>query len=460
MIERTCAWVEQATKGKMIANPTDAFLLIEGVSTDTRQVSPDSLFIPLIGENFDGHDFLNQAIAGGAIATLWQADHPLPNDVEIPVIQVRDTLKALQDLASHYRDELAIPIIAITGSNGKTTTKDLVNAVLSVKYRVDKTAGNLNNHIGLPLTLLSMSEETEIGIVEMGMNHSGEISLLSQIARPNLAVITNIGESHLAYLGSRDGITDAKWEITEGLVPDGKLLIHGDEPLLLKKQDLIEQTIIRIGFSHQNDLYPIQIQMHDLDGMQFCTPDDTVVFDLPLLGKHNILNALYAVQMGRLFGLSEQEIQTGLAVSQITGMRLEVKKAANGMLIIDDAYNASPTSMKAALDLQQTCMPEMEKWVLLGDIREIGEQEEIYHREIGAYAISKKMDRIYTIGEKGEWIAQGAEAENNVSSCLIQHFSSVSEAANHLQQAGNPNVLLLVKASQAVGLNQVIQNLI
>lgn len=458
MIVRSCAWVVKATQGKWIANGGEDARLIKGVSTDTRKIATGSLFIPLIGENFDGHDFLEQAITGGAIATLWQADHPLPQ-VNIPIIQVEDTLRALQQMAHQYRVELAIPIIAITGSNGKTTTKDLVGSVLSTKYNVSQTAGNLNNHIGLPLTLLSMSDETEIGVVEMGMNHAGEIALLSRIAKPNIAVITNIGESHLENLGSRAGIATAKWEIIEGLAEDGVVYLNGDEPLLQQKIPMIKNKSVRLGFMKTNDEYPVEIQAQDLTGIQFTTNYDSTPFSLPLLGKHNILNALYAIQIGRHFDLGEKEIQTGLANAKISGMRLEVKQAKNGMLMIDDAYNASPTSMKAALNLQQTLEPQLEKWVLLGDMREIGEDEERYHREIGAIAIEKKVDRIYTIGDRGKWIAAGAQ-EACDKSCMIHHFHSIDEASAHLQEEGNRNVLLLIKASQAMRLDKIVQKLI
>lgn len=458
MIVRTCEWVEQATGGKLVGTPADPHLLIQGVSTDSRKRSEGSLFVPLKGENFDGHRFLKQAIQAGCIASLWKEEVPIPENVTIPFILVEDPLTALQQLASCYRNELDIPIVAVTGSNGKTTTKDLISSVLSSKYRVAKTQGNLNNLIGVPLTILSMPEETEIGVVEMGMNQKGEISQLSKIARPNVAVITNIGESHLEFLGTRAGIAEAKWEITEGLKPDGILIINGDDPILLERISTIEQDVVRIGFGTENDQYPLAIETRGLDGIQFSTNDAR--FELPLIGRHNVLNALYAIQVGRLFKLSEEEIGQGLKNATVTEMRLQLHRARNKMFMINDAYNASPTSMKAALDLLQEVEPHTEKWVLLGDMLEIGEKEERYHREIGAYAAEKNVKRILTIGERGKWIAEGAAAADQRTKPFIKHFTSHDEAIRYLETEGSQNVLLLVKASKAMHLDQVVQKLL
>lgn len=431
------------------------------MSTDSRQTSEGSLFVPLKGEKFDGHQFLQQAVKAGAVASLWQEGISLPDPLPIPLILVKDPLIALQQLASCYRQELDIPIIAITGSNGKTTTKDLVSSVLSVRFQVGKTEGNLNNHIGVPLTLLSMSEKTEIGIVEMGMNHKGEISQLAKIARPDGAVITNIGESHLAFFKSRDEIAEAKLEIRDGLRGNGFLMINGDEPLLQEKVIVSNQELVRVGFDPtKNDQYPLEIELQGQKNMQFFTKEKHTRFQLPILGRHNVLNALFAIEVARFFELTDKEIQQGLANAEITGMRLQIQHAKNGMLIINDAYNASPTSIRAALELHQELEPQLEKWVLLGDVFELGEKEEIYHREIGAYAIDKQVDRLYTIGKRGKWIADGAMAAKRNTECQIQHFDSHDEAFEHLAKEGNQGVSLLVKASRSMHLDQVVQKLL
>lgn len=461
MIVRTCEWLEEMTDGTFVGSPVDRSRLIRGVMTDTRKAKEGSLFVPLKGENVDGHQFLEQAIQGGAAASLWKEGVPFPDNLSIPLILVNDPLIALQKLASRYRRELDIPIIAITGSNGKTTTKDLIASVLSVKYQVGKTEGNLNNHIGVPLTLLSMSEQTEIGVVEMGMNHKGEIAHLSKIARPDGAVVTNVGESHLAYFRSRAEIADAKLEICEGIRGNGFLIIHGDEPLLRERTRVLDHERVKVGFDEkENDQYPLQIEMLGLDGIRFDTKERKTRFHLPLLGRHNVLNALYAIEVGRFFELTDEEIQQGLAQATVTGMRLQIQRAKNGMFIINDAYNASPTSIRAALDLHQELEPHMEKWVLLGDVLELGEKEAIYHREIGAYAVEKGVDRIFTIGERGKWIAEGAMEARQDAKCSIEHFQSLEEAYHYFEKEGKQGVSLLVKASRGMHLDQVVQKLI
>ena len=458
MIVRTCDWIAKAIEGKFIGSPVDRYRLIQGVTTDSRKVSEGSLFVPLKGEKFDGHQFLKQAIQAGIAASLWQEGVPLPEQVSIPLILVKDSLTALQRLASRYRRELDFPIIAVTGSNGKTTTKDLIASVLSVKYQVSKTEGNLNNHIGVPLTLLSMSEKTEIGIVEMGMNHKGEIAQLSKIARPDGAVVTNIGEAHIGFFSSRDEIAEAKLEIQEGIRGNGFLMINGDEPLLREKTEMSNYELVKIGFDpKENDQYPVEIEMQGIKGIQFSTKEKRTRFQIPILGRHNVLNALYAIEVGRFFELTDEEIQQGLAAATISAMRLQIQRANNGMLIINDAYNANPTSMKAALDLLEE-FEHAEKWVLLGDVFDLGEKEEKYHREIGAYAVTKKIDRVYTIGDRGKWIADGAIAAK--PQCQIQHFQSHDEASEHLAREGNQGVTILVKASRAMHLDQVVQKLI
>ncbi len=282
------------------AAPADADLQFHGVSTDTRTLRPGNLFIPLTGERFDGHEFAAQAAARGAAAVLWQQDRPgAPEGV--PVIRVPDTLAALQELAAAYRRELPVRIIGITGSNGKTTTKDMVAACLMTTYKVHKTQGNLNNHIGLPLTILQMDEDTQMAVLEMGMSGSGEIALLSKIALPETAIITNIGEAHLQQLGSREAIARAKLEIIEGLREDGLLIYNGDEPLLVQLVAGLEgrQAMLRFRFGAQdtNDYYPLAL-IHHQDYISFkLNVPFSPTFTIPLPGRHNIVmsrNPAYA----------------------------------------------------------------------------------------------------------------------------------------------------------------------
>ncbi|MBA4542542.1 MULTISPECIES: UDP-N-acetylmuramoyl-tripeptide--D-alanyl-D-alanine ligase [Thermoactinomyces] len=459
MIERTCDWIIEVTGGTWAGNAADRHRMIRGVSTDTRQLEPNQLYVPLCGERFDGHRFIDDAIERGAAAALWSQDRPVPENREIPFILVPEPLLAMQQLAARYREESGVKVVAVTGSNGKTTTKDLIATVLSVKYHVHKTKGNLNNHIGVPLTLLSMPEQTETAVVEMGMNHAGEIEVLSRIARPDVAVITNIGESHLEHLGSREGIAKAKLEIKEGLKENGPLIFDGDEPLLRQflKEDHHPQ--IRVGWGEESDESPVDVQIEGVRGMRFRSRKYQTEYYLPLMGRHNVKNSLLAVEVGRYLGMAESEIQEGLAAVKLTGMRLELKQAANGMKIIDDSYNASPTSMRAALDLLSELEPGLKKWALLGDMREIGPEEKMYHTDLGVYAVKKGIDRLYTLGERGKWIGEGAKSAVPVRPIVIDHFDTIEEASDRLNREGNGDILLLVKASRAVELDRVIKKL-
>lgn len=460
-MKRSIGWIKDVTGGHIVFGE-DQDRLIRSVSTDTRTLQQGALYVPLVGDRFDGHQFLYQAIEAGGYAALWNESEPIPEcSCSIPLIVVPDTLIALQQIAKKYRDELAIPVVGITGSNGKTTTKDLVAAVLSQSFQVHKTAGNLNNHIGVPLTLLSIPEETEIAIVEMGMSNAGEISLLSQLATPHVAIITNIGESHIEYLGSREGIAAAKLEILDGLQPDGTLIYDGDEPLLTQRVQQVPQTQIRVGWGEQNHDIPVDVEVMGAEGFTFQSKQTRYRYRLPLLGRHNVINALYAIAVGRFFQMSEEQIAQGLVQVRLTGMRLEMVTAKNGMPIINDCYNASPTSMKAAINLLQEIEPIKDKWALLGDIRELGDEwEESYHRDLGAYAIEKGINKLFTVGDRGKWIAEGAQEANQDPSREIIHFSSVEEASKHIQKIGHPQALILVKASRAMKLDQAIRSLV
>lgn len=457
-MQRTCQWILETTGGSWRGSPVDLHRLVCGVSTDTRNIRANQLYVPLVGERFDGHQFVKDAGEKGAAAVLWQQDRPFP-ELHLPVIVVEDTLKALQQLAAGYRAECQAKVVAVTGSNGKTTTKDLIASLLAEKYAVHKTKGNLNNHIGVPLTLLSMPEETEIAVIEMGMNHRGEISVLSNIARPDVAVITNIGESHIEHLGSREGIAKAKLEVKDGLSPTGALVIDGDEPLLRNLLKEESRLLIKTGWETDSDESPEQIEVRGTEGVSFQSRKTGTRFTLPLLGRHNVKNALLAIEVARYFKLREEEIVRGLANVTLTGMRLETKMARNGMLLIDDAYNASPTSMKAALDLLAEIEPEKEKWALLGDMLETGEQEEHYHRELGVYAMEKGIHRLYTIGERGRWIHEGAMKAKACDNQALVHFHTPDEAVETLLREGHPETILLVKASRAARLDQIVKNM-
>jgi len=439
----------------------EAAVTIAGVSTDTRTIAAGSLFVPLVGETFDGHAYAADAAARGAAAALWQDDRPCPPE-GLPLIRVRDTLAALQQLARAYRRQLPVKLIGITGSNGKTTTKDLVAAALSGTFRVHKTKGNLNNHIGLPLTLLQLAETTEVAVVEMGMSGYGEIELLSRIALPDIAIITMIGESHLLQLGSREGIARAKVEIAAGL-PDGALFIYnGDEPLI--EGALAERELprglrrLRFGRGTDNDLYPTRIEM-DAAGTFFAVnlPAYPDVY-IPLLGEHNVVNALAALAVAAACGVPPEAAAAGLRALQMTSMRIEKLTAPSGLTVLSDAYNASPASMRAALALAGQLTGYGRKFVVLGDMLELGDQEDVFHREIGASLAPDRVDYVFTFGRLGALIAEAAAPAYAPE--RVRAFDDKQRLAAALAALAGPDDLVLVKGSRGMRLEEVVQALL
>jgi UDP-N-acetylmuramoyl-tripeptide--D-alanyl-D-alanine ligase len=448
-MERRIVWVQETVAGKLT---TVSDVLITGVSTDTRTLHAGNLYVPLQGEQFDGHHFLDRAVNAGAIAALWQEDREIPQ-TNIPLIIVPNTLTALQQLAERYLQEVGCKVVAITGSNGKTTTKDLVASVLATTFAVHKTNGNFNNHIGLPLTVLQMPNSTEVAVLEMGMNHLGEISVLSQLAKPDVAIITNIGESHIGYLGSRAKIAEAKLEICDGLATDGTLLIDGDEPLLQVAKAV---NTTSIGWDAACDEGPEAVEMHGLSGWSFTSRKMGSRFMVPLLGKHNIKNALFAVETGRLLGVSETNIAKGLEEVPMTPLRLQLLTAKNGMQVIDDSYNASPTSVYAALELL-LATDVKHKWAVLAGIEELGAEEQEYHKQIGVF-VAKRGISLVAVGDKGHWIYEAAKQMNPYGQQL--HFATRAEAYRYLSQMGDKDTIILVKASRKAGLDLLVKQLV
>lgn len=453
MIKRSLKQIEKMIAGTGLNDQYES-VMIQGISTDTRQIQKNNLYIPLVGENFNGHTFGEKAAELGAAAIIWGENEPNPPE-NVPIIFVQDTLKALQNLAKAYRDELNIKVVGITGSNGKTTTKDMISSILSTTYKIHKTKGNLNNHIGLPLTILSMSEETEIAILEMGMSGRGEIELLSNIGRPDVAVITNIGEAHLMDLGSREGIAEAKLEITTGLAEDGVLIYHGDEPLLNERVKSLHIKTVTFGEHNENDYFATSI-IQEINGTSFTVNDHS--YFIPVLGKHNVSNALAAFAVGKHFSVSDDNMVTGLSQIEITGMRLELMKAANNISVINDAYNASPTSMNAAIKLLEDLQGFNKKIVVLGDMLELGKDEKLFHQQVGETIKEDKISYVYTYGKLGAEIATGAKV--NMPSERVFHFDNKEELIASLKQKLTLGDIVLVKASRGMKLEQVVEAIV
>ncbi|KSU84983.1 UDP-N-acetylmuramoyl-tripeptide--D-alanyl-D-alanine ligase [Fictibacillus enclensis] len=427
--------------------------VIQEVTKDSRVNSPQSLYIPIAGEKFDGHNFLLQAIEQGAVASLWQEGTPIPQELDpaFPLLIVKDTIEALQQAARVFLKKVKPVVIGVTGSNGKTTTKDLLEAVVSTSFKTHKTKGNYNNHIGLPLTILSMDNDTQVIILEMGMSNFGEISLLSKLSQPDLAIVTNIGESHIEYLGSREGIAKAKLEIKDGLKEGGLLIVDGDEPLL---SHLSSPNVLKCGYD-EDCTVKIVNQEGDEDGFTFGLEGESTIYSLPLLGTHNVKNAAYAIAVGHYLNIEDSAINEGLKNITLTNMRLEKYRGQHGALLINDAYNASPTSMIAAIQAVKDLQNYKKKVLVLGDMYELGPSEEEMHRKVAAH-IDETISEVITVGEKGKWIGEEIK-KKNIPGQNVSVFLTKEEAAGAISSLLSEDTVVLFKASRGMALESIVK---
>lgn len=428
---------------------------IETMMYDSRHHLPNSLFVPIIGEKHDAHNYIEQAIQNGAVATFWAEKHSIPEHLldQCLFFIVQDTVAALQKLANYYRNAINPIVIAVTGSNGKTTTKDLISAVLKTKYRVHQTEGNLNNHIGMPMTILQMPHDTEILVLEMGMSNFGEIALLSNIAEPDYAVITNIGESHIEFLGSREGIAQAKLEITTGLKKtDGVLFADGDEPLLKAVDETIR--VIRCSFHDSQSEYRIA-DVNVATGKTLFRVNNEF-YQIPLLGAHHAKNATFAIMLGEQLGLTTKMIQEGLTNIKQTGMRFEILTGKNGVTIVNDAYNASPTSMKAALEVVKQMSQYTKKIAVLGDILELGSRASVFHQEVAA-SIDDSFHVVFTYGKAASIISE--YVQQHYPQIKSEHFTTYDAVAQALQPYLDEDTIILFKGSRGMALENIIAKL-
>lgn len=386
---------------------------ITGAVLDSRKVEPGYAFFATRGEKADGHSFIPQvAEKGAALVICEQAP-----EVEIPYIIVEDTFEALKQVAAFYRQQLNIPIVGITGSVGKTSTKEMIAATLGAKYKVLKTQGNFNNEVGLPLTILSIREEHEVAVVEMGISDFGEMHRLSKIAKPNVCVITNIGQCHLENLGDRDGVLKAKTEIFDFMAPDGYVVLNGDDDKLAGIGEVQGRSPYFFGLEQAESMdagqtalkavYATDIQNKGLFGSDFAMSlfGKSLQATVPLPGQHMVVNALAAACVGRILGMEAEDILKGIASVQATGGRSNIMKLED-KTVIDDCYNANPVSMKSAIDLLM--MAQGKKVIILGDMFELGTEELALHREVGMYAAMARLDGMIFIGALAKEMYEGA----------------------------------------------------
>ncbi len=444
--------IASAVNGTVINSPADN-IEIKDIKTDSRVDMTNGLFIPLVGEKFDGHNFIKSVYDKGAVATLTQ--HDTVEDSRLAAIKVQDTSKALLDLARYYRKQFDIPVVGITGSVGKTSTKDMIASVLTGKFNVHKTQGNFNNEIGLPLTLFALDDKTDVAVIEMGMNHFGEIHKLTTTALPKVAVITNIGTSHIENLGSREGILKAKLEILDGLDKDGVLVINGDNDLL--KTVNVNVPTIKYGLDKSNDYYAT-----DIIGEEFgtratvTTPKGTYPIYIKALGEHMVYNTLAAIAVAEYFGLTIEEINKGLDAYIPTKMRMHIEKLDSGITIIDDTYNASADSMKAALKVLNDYNVDGNKIAVLGDMFEMGDFAAKLHEEVGDFAATTDIDILVTIGQLADNIKTGFA---NHSTKPVYAFSTKEEFIQNINNIINKNDCILFKASRGMHFETLIEEI-
>jgi UDP-N-acetylmuramoyl-tripeptide--D-alanyl-D-alanine ligase len=439
----------QAMDGQLLPVQESGELMVTaGVSTDTRVIEEGSLFFALRGENFDAHDFLDQA--GAAVALVIDVLEKAP--AGRPAVVVKDVLSALQRLAQWYLTELDIPVIAITGSNGKTSTKDFTRSVLAQKYCVNATLGNFNNHIGLPLTVLATEKEHEIAILEMGMNHSGELAPLCKISPPDISIITNVGSAHIENMGSIAAIAEEKGMVARALQAEGVLLIPADCEFVENYRRCTKGRIVIVG----NGFGSIRAEnlITDTEGSRF----DLVIDDLgriatsiPVTGKHMVSNALLAAGAGVTMGLTLEEIACGLSCTRLTSGRLRQYDHA-GITIIDDTYNANPESVFAALETLAALPGEGGKLAVLGMMAELGDYAESSYQRVGRLAAEKNLPLV-VVGEAAETIATSTREAGG----RAEYFPTADAAASFLPQHCFPGDLVLFKGSRAAAMERVMQ---
>lgn len=439
----------KATGGELLSGSRD--VQINDITTDSRKIEEGVMFIPLIGEKFDGHEFIQAAFDMGASAVITQKDTELL--VGKTIIKVDDTLKALGKIAGYYKMLHNVPTVAVTGSVGKTTTKDMIHAALSGKYNTLKTQGNFNNEIGLPLTILRLSEEHEAAVLEMGMNHFGEIERLADIGRPNVAVITNIGQSHIENLGSREGIFKAKMEITRRFNKDNTLIVNGDNDFLGKVKGMGEYKVVYYGITNpENDVFAKDIKDKGISGIDFTAVlgKEEYKVTVPAAGEHNVYNALAAICVGREFNVPMESIIDGIQNFKLTAMRMAVEEH-NGITIINDCYNASPDSIKAALKVLGT-VKDKRRVAILGDVLEMGEYAPKAHYDLGREVYNNGIDLLITAGENMKQLAKGA------SDCGMKNivtFDKTLEVCGYVRNEIKEGDAVLIKASHGMRFEEV-----
>ena len=423
---------------------------IAGAVTDSRQVQKDYLFIPIKGARVDGHDFIPQVFEKGALVVL--SDHALPEETG-PYILVSFTTEAMKKIAAFYRTQLSCKVVGITGSVGKTSTKEMIASVLEQRYKVLKTEGNFNNGIGLPLTIFNLTEEHEVAVLEMGIDHFGEMHELASISQPDICVITNIGLAHMENLGSRDGILKAKTEVFDHLRPNASVILNGDDDKLSTVAEVQGKKPVFFGLSDQLDAYADGIVSQGLRGTDAVLhlPLGEINVHIPVPGNHMVYNALAGACVGMKLGLTLEEIQTGISSLKTIAGRTNLIDTGS-LLIIDDCYNANPVSMKSSLDVLSTATGRTV--AVMGDMYELGDKENELHYNTGAHAAEIGIDVICCIGELSHHAYEGAKA--CAKSSAVLYFKTKQDFLGKIRNVVKKDDTILVKASHGMEFPEII----
>lgn len=449
MAEFKLSDILRATQGRLLQGKGETSFL--GISTDSRTIKPGELFIALEGQNFDGHDFITCAWHKGARGSLVKKDILLPEKPDFVIISVKDTLAALRKIASFVRGKFKGPVIAITGSNGKTTTKEMAYAVLSLDYRVLKTTGNHNNQIGISLALLDLNTSYDLAVIEAGISRVGEMGLLRELLMPSLAVFTNIGRAHLEFLDNLEIVLQEKAELIKNFTRQNSLIINADD-YLLRKNFLIPQKafpVISFGIESASD-FRAKILALDKGGLSFEVKG--LDFFLPVLGRQNIYNALASICLGSLFGIPLGRMRLALENFHLPPMRMNLSNC-DGFLLIDDTYNANPDSVGYALETLANLKSSGRKILVLGNMLELGKYCDFYHSQIAKFILKSKLDILLTVGEYAKIISAQILASNGVG--LVRQFSSNQEAVSFLKDILKPGDVVLVKGSRKMHMEEI-----
>jgi len=431
----------------------DGKVSIDKISTDSRTLKRGELFVALRGENFDAHNFVESAAKGGAAGAIVHSNWMGKIPENFAVIRTEDTLQAYQNLAANYRKSLSLKVVAITGSNGKTSTKDFTAAVLGRRFRVTKTQGNFNNHVGLPRTMLEATSQDEVAVWEIGMNHPGEVAVLAKLAAPDDAIITNVGVAHIEFMGSRWAIAIEKGALAQAVSPEGTVILNADDPFSKSIAARTSAKVVLAGTTEGTVRASEITQSANgtdftiLEGAHRCRAQ------LPVPGLHMVQNALLGVAAGRIFGLSLEDCAAGLATAPLTKARLQIKEI-HGVQFIDDSYNANPDSVEAALRTLVELDADGKRIAVLGEMRELGDESERRHLEVGETAAALRVDYLIAIGKVAAAIARAAERAGLGNSRAV---NSTTEAAEILVEITKPGDLVLIKGSRAARTERVME---